>query len=85
MQELRVSIPTMILFGATRGMLGAGIGILTSRPTTRGARAAGWTLFAVGALSTIPFAVGFRRRRLPLSDGRAEFEGMSREPIAAPH
>jgi hypothetical protein len=61
-----VTVPEIGIVAATRGMAGAGIGLLVSsylRPDTR--RALGWTLLAIGALSTIPIVmalVGKRRR-----------------------
>ena len=57
MQERTVSVPELGMIAATRALLGAGVGLLLAdhlAPGTR--RAVGWTLVAVGALSTIPLA-----------------------------
>jgi hypothetical protein len=54
----------MAIVAATRGMAGAGIGLLVSeylRQETR--RTLGWTLFAIGALSTIPIAMTLFEKR----------------------
>ena len=58
MQEHRITIPELALFAVTRGMLGAGIGLLAAeRLGTQSRRTLGWTLAAIGAASTIPFIV----------------------------
>jgi len=61
--ELR--LPELALFAATRGMLGAGIGLLLSDKLGNQRRKdIGWTLVAVGAVTTIPLArLVFDRRR----------------------
>ena len=61
--ELR--LPEVGLIAGTRAMLGAGIGLLLanklSDPQRKGV---GWTLVAVGALTTIPLVmIAFNRRR----------------------
>ena len=56
-KQTSLAIPELALIAATRGMLGAGIGLLAAdhlRPEPR--RAVGWTLLLVGAVSTIPLA-----------------------------
>jgi hypothetical protein len=58
MRENRITFPEIALIAATRGMLGVGIGLLTAeRLRTRTRHTVGWTLFAIGALSTIPIVV----------------------------
>ena len=53
-----VTLPTLMLVAATRGMLGAGIGmLLAGRLGRRRVRKVGRTLVAIGALSTIPLAM----------------------------
>jgi hypothetical protein len=55
MKDKQVSLPTIALIAGTRVALGAGLGLLLAdrlNPDCR--RAAGWALFAVGALTTIP-------------------------------
>jgi len=50
-----LSIPELGLVAGTRALLGAGIGLLfADRLTIDQRKAVGWTLFIVGALSTIP-------------------------------
>jgi 4-amino-4-deoxy-L-arabinose transferase-like glycosyltransferase len=62
--ELR--LPELGLIAATRGMLGAGIGLLLADRLDRQQReSVGWTLLAIGVLSTLPLAMivlGGRRR-----------------------
>jgi hypothetical protein len=57
MRETRISLPELGLVAGTRGMLGAGLGLLLADrlpPDQR--RAVGWTLLLIGLLSTIPLA-----------------------------
>ena len=59
MQERSLTIPELILIAGTRVALGAGVGLLIGDRLGRDARkGAGWALFAVGALTTIPIVVG---------------------------
>ena len=52
------------LIAATRGMLGAGIALLLGdKLNADQRRAIGWTLFLVGALSTIPLVMDVLGRR----------------------
>jgi hypothetical protein len=63
--ELR--LPELALLAGTRGMLGAGVGLLLADKLRLDQRESiGWTLVAIGALTTIPLAmlVFSRRRRL---------------------
>jgi hypothetical protein len=58
MRERSLTIPEIILIGGTRGALGAGLGLLLAdRLDLKQRRAVGWTLFLVGALSTLPIAL----------------------------
>lgn len=58
MREHRITFPEIALIAATRGMLGVGIGLLAAeRLRTNTRHTVGWTLFAIGALSTIPLLV----------------------------
>ena len=58
MKKHEVTIPQIGLMAGTRAMLGAGIALLVSEKLTSEQRQAiGWTLVAVGALTTIPLAV----------------------------
>ena len=65
MREARLPLPELFLIAATRGMLGVGIGLLAAEHVPRGRRRTlGTALAAIGALSTIPFAIRmFRRQR----------------------
>jgi hypothetical protein len=57
MRETRISLPELGLVAGTRAMLGAGLGLLLAdRLDPEQRRAIGWTLFLVGAASTIPLA-----------------------------
>jgi len=58
MKKHDVTIPEIGLIAVTRVMLGAGVGLLLSdklAPEQR--RAVGWTLVAVGVLTTFPLAL----------------------------
>jgi hypothetical protein len=58
MKERRVTLPEIGLIGGTRALLGAGIALLLAdRLNDDQRKAVGWTLFLVGAISTIPIAV----------------------------
>jgi hypothetical protein len=66
MKTFDVSVPELGFVAATRAMAGAGVGLLLAdcfrSADTR--RAIGWTLLAVGALTTVPIALTvFGRRR----------------------
>jgi hypothetical protein len=55
MKTREMTVPELALIAGTRGMLGAGIGLLLSGKLNKDQRrAAGWTLVAVGAATTIP-------------------------------
>ena len=55
MKRRSLSIPEIALIAATRGMAGAGLGLLLAdRMSAQRRKAVGWTLFLVGAASTIP-------------------------------
>lgn len=57
MKQANLTLPEIALIAGTRGMLGAGVAfLLADRISTPSRRAIGWTLFAVGALTTIPLA-----------------------------
>jgi len=71
MKTYNVALPEVALVAATRAMAGAGVGLLLGEylePRTR--RTLGWTLFAIGALSTIPIAMALFGSR----DGRSSDE-----------
>ena len=55
MNRIPLSIPEVAVIAGTRAALGAGIGLLLADRLDRDQRRAiGWTLFAVGAVSTAP-------------------------------
>jgi hypothetical protein len=59
-----VTLPEMAIVAMTRGMAGAGAGLLIAErmpPEVR--RAVGWTLLAVGAVTTIPIVLSFLGKR----------------------
>ena len=77
-----VSVPELGLIAGTRMALGAGIGLLLAdqfKPEQR--RAVGWTLFAVGVLTTIPLAADvLLRHQLPSqNDKNRDDEASSHE------
>ena len=58
MKNRILSVPELGFIVATRGMLGAGVGLLLSdKITAQQRRAVGWMLVAVGAVTTIPAAM----------------------------
>jgi hypothetical protein len=58
--------PEVIFVAATRGLLGAGIGLLISERLTREQRrGAGWLLASIGIVTTIPSAMLVLRRPAP--------------------
>lgn len=58
LRERKITIPELILIGGTRVALGMGLGLLLgSRLNKDERKAAGWALFLVGALTTIPLAL----------------------------
>jgi uncharacterized membrane protein len=65
MKETRLTIPELGLVAGTRAALGGGVALLLADRLTRDQRkAVGWTLFLVGAITTIPLvmlALGKRR------------------------
>ena len=64
MKERSLTIPEIALIGGTRVALGVGIGLLLSdRLNKDQRRGAGWALFGVGVLTTIPIALGIVAKR----------------------
>jgi hypothetical protein len=66
MVKTEITIPELGLIAATRAMLGAGLGLLFADKLNGDQRkAVGWTLFLVGAVTTIPLALDvFSKRQL---------------------
>jgi hypothetical protein len=65
MKKSDLTLPEIALIAGTRGMLGAGIALLIGdRLDQKQRKAVGWTLFLVGAISTIPLVMQvFSKRR----------------------
>lgn len=64
MKKAELALPEIALIGGTRGLLGAGIALLLADRLGRDQRRAiGWTLFLIGAISTIPLAVDVLSKR----------------------
>jgi hypothetical protein len=64
MKTSELTLPEVGLIAATRAMLGAGIALLLSDKVNEDQRKAiGWTLFAMGAISTIPLAIDVLSKR----------------------
>jgi hypothetical protein len=58
MRARELTVPEIMLIGGTRGLLGAGLALLLAdRLNVEQRRAVGWTLFLVGAVTTIPIAL----------------------------
>jgi len=57
MRETRLTLPEVGIIGGTRGLLGAGMALLLADriPESR-RKTVGWTLFSIGALTTLPLA-----------------------------
>lgn len=62
-RKKKLSVPTLATLAATRGMLGAGIGMLAARRLReRRRKQLAWTLVGLGAASTVPLGyLVFRR------------------------
>ena len=57
MKRTEIALPELGLIASTRGLLGAGIGLLLADHISEKPRkAVGWTLLLIGVLSTIPLA-----------------------------
>lgn len=65
MKETRLTIPEVAIIAGTRVALGSGVALLLADRIDRKERKAiGWTLFLVGAITTIPLAMlVFGKRR----------------------
>lgn len=66
MRHVDLPIHELAFVAGTRALAGAGVGLLLAdfiRPESR--KAVGWTLLAIGALTTVPIAVSLIRRSQP--------------------
>ena len=71
MKTYNVTFPEVGIVAATRGMAGAGAGLLLADFIPKDTRrAVGWTLLAIGLLTTIPIAMALfgKREHVPLAD-----------------
>jgi hypothetical protein len=58
MKRSDLTLPEIGLIAGTRGMVGAGVALLLAdRLSEEQRKSVGWTLFLVGAISTVPLAI----------------------------
>jgi hypothetical protein len=80
MQRTPLSIPEIAIIGGTRAMFGAGVGMLiANRLNADQRRAVGWTLVAIGALTTIPIAAQLFGSRREDDADRGEHSRFARQ------
>jgi hypothetical protein len=65
MKTAELTMPEIALIAGTRGVLGAGLALLLADRLNEDQRkAAGWAMFLIGAISTIPLVLDvFCKRR----------------------
>src|SRR4051794_2137424 len=65
MKTFELSLSEFAFVAATRGMTGAGLGLLLSDciRTVERRKAVGWTLLSIGVLTTVPIAMTLVSRR----------------------
>jgi hypothetical protein len=64
MKKSDLTLPEIALIAGTRGMIGAGAGLLLAdRLNDDQRKSIGWTLLIIGAISTIPLAIAVLSRR----------------------
>jgi len=62
MKQVSIPMHELAFIAATRGLAGAGIGLLLADQLPASARrAVGWTLLGIGAATTLPLAVSVLR------------------------
>ena len=62
MRQVSLPLHELAFIAATRGLAGAGLGLLLADELPRSARKAiGWTLLGIGAATTVPLAVSIFR------------------------
>jgi hypothetical protein len=73
MKNVELNLPQLAMIAGTRGMLGAGLGLLIAdRVPKQRRQAVGWTLVAIGALSTIPLAMQvLKKKGIAQNNGKA--------------
>ena len=58
MKKSELTLPEIALIAGTRGMIGAGAGLLLAdRLSNDQRKSIGWTLLIIGAISTVPLAI----------------------------
>ena len=86
MTRTPLSVPEISLIAGTRAALGAGIALLLADrfKNTDQRRAVGWTLIAVGAITTIPIAIQIIRSQTGCGDGeRAVWGRLGQEEFSS--
>jgi len=69
MKTAELTLPEIALIGGTRGVLGAGLGLLlANRINEDQRRAVGWAMFLIGAISTIPLVMNVLYKKQSQSD-----------------
>ncbi|HLN99286.1 MAG TPA: hypothetical protein VK208_12570 [Pyrinomonadaceae bacterium] len=64
MKKTELTLPELGLIAGTRGLLGAGVALLIAGNLKQSQRKTiGWTLFLIGAISTIPLAIDVLSKR----------------------
>jgi hypothetical protein len=64
MKKAELTLPEIALIAGTRGMIGAGAGLLLAdKLNDDQRRTMGWTLLIIGAISTIPLAIEVLSKR----------------------
>lgn len=64
MKSAELTFPEIALIAGTRGMLGAGAALLLADKLNEDQRKAiGWSLFLIGAISTVPLALDVFSKR----------------------
>lgn len=73
MRKTKLSVPEVGLIAGTRAALGAGVGLLLGDLLSREQRkAVGWTLVAVGVVTTVPLMAQMIGELEPEPDADAE-------------
>jgi len=63
-KKAKLTLPEIAVIAGTRGMLGAGAALLLAdRLSDSERRVIGWTLFTIGAVSTVPLVMTVLNRR----------------------
>jgi hypothetical protein len=77
MNRTPLSIPEIALIAGTRAAAGAGIALLFADrfKNSDQRRAVGWTLLAVGAITTVPIAIQLLRSQRHSGDGCEKMGG----------